>query len=318
MADLLCRPPFQRQLQKSQWLCTDAVSSRNQIMILLCLESASGFLLEPQKLTPVAPYCRAPLGLSHLVLKPSLGIGASWTPEVTSSTWALVHRDWNCSRIDLCFTVLGAGKSKIRVAPDLFAWWRLFCLQDGAFSCVFQKRRMHHHLQKMEGQESLFLKGFSPIYYESILYGSITSPVLKGAHCSHALWLAYISSPLTWLLPSHGPDYISNVISEKPGLASLLEQHLLSHDDMSSMAMPTFSAVWDATIWVWSCTQLGSPRSFSSVWYRISQPFTHPANTALSSLRATHCPGTQSPCSKSVLYFGEGRLRVFKNLLANE
>lgn len=63
----------------------------------------------------------------------------------------------------------------------------VLCLQDGAFSCVFQKRRMHHHLQKMEWQESLFLKGFSPIYYESILYGSITSPVLRGAHCSHAL-----------------------------------------------------------------------------------------------------------------------------------
>lgn len=126
--------------------------------------------------------------------------------------------------------------------------------KDGAFSCIFQKRRMHHHLQKMEGQESLFLKGFSPIYHESILYGSITSPVLKGAHCSHALWLAYISSPLTWLPPSHGPDYVSNVISEKPGLAPLLEQHLLSHDDISSKAMPTFSSVWDATLWVWSCT----------------------------------------------------------------
>lgn len=97
----------------------------------------------------------------------------------------------------------------------------VLCLQDGAFSCVFQKRRMHHHLQKMEGQESLFLKGFSPIYYESILYGSITSPVLRGAHCSHVLWLAYVSSSLTWLPPSHAPDYISNVISEKPGLPGL-------------------------------------------------------------------------------------------------
>lgn len=120
----------------------------------------------------------------------------------------------------------------------------VLCLQDGAFSCVFQKRRMHHHLQKMEGQGSLFLKGFSPIYYESILYGSIASPVLRGhiAAMRCGLLMYHLLSHDFLLLMLQIIFQMSSQRSQAC-LASLLEQHLLSHDDISSMAMPTFSSV---------------------------------------------------------------------------
>lgn len=115
--------------------------------------------------------------------------------------------------------VLGAGKSKVRMAPDLFVWWRLFSVSKMVPLLRLPEEKNVSFAENRRAGKPL-LKRLEPYLPREHPLWTHYLTSLEGAHCSHALWLACISSPLTWLPPSHGPDYISNVISEQLGLAS--------------------------------------------------------------------------------------------------
>lgn len=113
---------------------------------------------------------------------------------------------------DLCLTVLGSGKFKIRVTPDLFVYCRLFSVSKTMPFVLPRKEEYCHHLQKVEGQKpllkglQLYSQGEYPLWIHYPLKAPITFTLrfqyvsLRGARCSHGLWLARMSSPLTWLL----------------------------------------------------------------------------------------------------------------------
>lgn len=122
---------------------------------------------------------------------------------------------------DLCLTVLGSGKFKIRVTPDLFVYYRLFSVSKTMPFVLLRKEEYCHHLQKVEGRKpllkglQLYSQGEYPLWIHYPLKAPITFTLrfqylsLRGARCRHGLWLARMSSPLTWLPHSHGPDCIS-------------------------------------------------------------------------------------------------------------